>query len=74
VQYAEAVAQDQYSAKLYREEILEPGKVYIAVKKNEEALPGLQSGTEGAQLIVFGDPDCKRCVSFLEKITFYDEH
>ena len=73
IQYAEVTAQDQYSAKVLVDEIREPGKVYIAIKKNGEALPGLQSDTEGAQLIVFGDPDCKRCVSYLESITFHSD-
>jgi hypothetical protein len=73
VQYAEATAQDQYSAKILIDEINEPGKVYIATAMDGEALPGLKSDSEGAQLIVFGDSNCKRCVRYLEHITLYDD-
>ena len=73
VQYVEATAQDQYSAKILIDEINEPGKVYIATEKDGEALPGLQGDTEGTQLIVFGDSNCKRCVRYLERITLYDD-
>jgi hypothetical protein len=73
VRYAEALAQDQYYARLSIEEILESGKVYIAVKKNDEALSGLQNNTRGAQLVIFGDPDSRRCVRYLENITLFDD-
>ena len=69
---ATVLAQDQYSAELTWREITEPGKVYIAVKENGDALPGMQNGTKGAKLVVFGDPDMKRSVNYLESITFHD--
>jgi len=73
VKYAKVIAQDQYSAEVLADEIREPGKVFIATKRNGETLPGLQSGTEGAQLIIFGDSDSKRCVRYLEAVVLYSD-
>jgi hypothetical protein len=65
---ATVLAQDQYAATLTLAEIRTPGKVYIAVQEDGETLAGLEEGSAGAQLVVFGDPNAKRCVRMLESI------
>jgi len=62
----EALSQDQYSAVFSINEI---ENIYIAVSRDGEAIAGLSSNTNGAQLIIFGDPDSRRCVRYLESIT-----
>lgn len=60
-------AEDNYSAELTGAEILEPGKVFVAVTADGEMIEGIEGG-QGAQLIVFGDPNSKRAVQYLKTI------
>lgn len=60
-------AEDNYSATLTGSEVLTDKKVYIALTANGEALEGLEGG-QGAQLIVFGDPNSKRAVRCMKII------
>ena len=59
---------DDYSAELTGAEILETGKVYIVLSKNGEMVEGSEGG-QGAQLIVFGDPNSRRAVKYLKMIS-----
>lgn len=60
-------AEDNYSATLKGSEVLEGKKIYIALSADGEALEGLEGG-QGAQLIVFGDPNSKRAVRCVKTI------
>lgn len=61
-------AEDDYSADLTGSEILEAGKVYVALTEDGEMIEGIKGG-QGAQLIVLGDPDRKRAVRYLNTVT-----
>ena len=63
-----ATSEDNYSAELTGAEILEKGKVYVALSQNGEMIEGIEGG-QGAQLIVFGDQNSKRAVRYLKAIT-----
>ena len=60
-------SEDNYSAEVAGAEILEAGKVYVALTQDGEMLEGIDGG-QGAQLIVFGDPNSKRAVRYLKTI------
>ena len=60
-----ATSADQYSAQLTGDEIREGGRVYLAVRIDGKAVEGIDAGTAGVQLLVFGDPDSKRAVRYL---------
>ena len=60
---------DNYSVEFTAEEILQEGKVYAAVTADGAAIEGIDPGTDGVQVIVFGDPNSRRCVRFAQKIT-----
>ena len=60
---------DNYSVRFTAEEILEADRVYIAITADGNAIEGIDPGTEGVQVIVFGDENSKRCVRFAQKIT-----
>ena len=62
-----ATSEDNYSAELSGAEVLEAGKVYVAVSADGKMLEGIEGG-QGAQLIVFGDSNSKRAVRYLKKI------
>ncbi len=62
-----AASEDNYSAELSGAEVLEAGKVYVAVRADGKMLEGLEGG-QGAQLIVFGDSNSKRAVRYLKTI------
>ena len=62
-----AVSEDNYSAELTGTEVLEPGKVYIAVTADGDQIEGIEGG-QGAQLIVFGDSNSRRAVRYLKTI------
>lgn len=62
-----ATSEDNYSAELSGAEILEDGKVYVALSQDGEMIEGIEGG-QGAQLIVFGDPNSKRAVKYLKVI------
>lgn len=61
-------SEDNYSAELTGEELLEAGKVYVALTDGEEMIEGIEGG-QGAQLIVFGDPNSKRAVRYMKTVT-----
>ena len=60
---------DNYSVEFTAEEILQADRVYVAVTADGEKLPGIDPGTDGLQIIVFGDQNSRRCVRFAQKIT-----
>lgn len=60
---------DNYSVAFTAEEILQADKVYVAVTADGEKIEGIEPGTYGVQVIVFGDPNSRRCVRFAQKIT-----
>lgn len=60
---------DNYSVTFTREEILQADKVYVAITADGEKIEGIDPGTDGVQLIVFGDENSRRCVRFAQKIT-----
>lgn len=63
---------DNYSVEFTGDEIRAVSKVYAAVIADGIPIEGIDPGTEGVQIIVFGDPNSRRCVRFaaiLEIIT-----
>lgn len=60
-------SEDNYSAELTGTEVLESGKVYVALTDNGKQIEGIEGG-QGGQLIVFGDPNSKRAVRYLKTI------
>lgn len=60
---------DNYSVEFTAEEILQADKVYVAVTADGAKIDGIDPGTDGVQVIVFGDPNSRRCVRFAQKIT-----
>lgn len=63
-----ASSADQYTAELTGDEIREDGRVYVVVEMDGEKLNGIDAGTQGAQLVVFGDQNSRRNVRFLSII------
>ena len=63
-----AASQDNYSAELTGAELLEAGKVYVALTDGGKQIEGIDGG-QGAQLIVFGDQNSKRAVRYLKTIS-----
>lgn len=49
-------------------EVLEAGKVYVALTDDGETIEGIEGG-QGARLIVFGDPNSKRAVRYLKTVS-----
>ena len=60
---------DNYSVELTAQEVLQGDKVYLAVTADGETIPGIDPGTPGVQMIVFGDPNSRRCVRYARFIT-----
>ena len=63
-----AASEDNYSAELTGTELLEAGKVYVALTDGGKQIEGIDGG-QGAQLIVFGDQNSKRAVRYLKTIS-----
>lgn len=63
-----ATSEDNYSAELTGAELLESGKVYVALTDGGKQLESIDGG-QGAQLIVFGDQNSKRAVRYLKTIS-----
>ena len=61
-------AADQFSADYTIDEINEEGKVWLAVRVDGQSVEGVDPGTPGAQMVVFGDPNSKRNVRCLTEI------
>lgn len=55
---------DNYSVEFTGDEIRTDGTVYAAVVADGQPIEGIDPGTEGVQIIVFGDPNSRRCVRF----------
>ena len=55
---------DNYSVEFTGEEIRADGMVYAAVTADGKPIEGIDPGTEGVQIIVFGDPNSRRCVRY----------
>lgn len=60
---------DNYSVEFTGEEILQRDNVYIAIIADGAKIKGIDPGTDGVQVIVFGDQNSRRCVRFAQKIT-----
>ena len=60
-------SEDNYSAELTGSELLEEGKAYVALTRDGEMIEGIEGG-QGAQLIVFGDPNQKRAVRYMKTV------
>jgi len=60
---------DQYSAAFTAEEILQKDCVYAAVVADGAKIKGIDPGSDGVQIIVFGDSDSRRCVRYARIIT-----
>ena len=63
-----AASEDNYSAELTGAELLESGKVYVALTDGGKQIEGIDGG-QGAQLIVFGDQNSKPAVRYLKTIS-----
>ena len=55
---------DNYAVEFTREEIGAADTVYAAVTADGAAIEGIDPGTAGVQIIVFGDPSSRRCVRY----------
>jgi len=62
-------AADNYEAEVSGKEVLEGTKIYIAIEADGKMIEGIDAGKQGAQLIVFGDTNSKRCVRYLNTLT-----
>lgn len=60
---------DQYSVTFTARELMQPDKVYVAITANGKEIPGIEPGSSGVQIIVFADPDSRRCVRYAQIIT-----
>lgn len=60
---------DNYSVGFAPEEILQTDTVYAAITADGAAIAGIDPGTDGVQIIVFADPNSRRCVRFAQQIT-----
>lgn len=60
---------DNYSVTLTGDEIRQADKVYVAITVDGAKIEGIDPGSAGVQLIVFGDANSRRCVRFAQKIT-----
>lgn len=55
---------DNYTVEFTGDEIRADNRVYAAVTADGKPIEGIDSGTEGVQIIVFGDPNSRRCVRY----------
>lgn len=55
---------DNYSVEFTGEEIRADSMVYAAVIADGETIEGIDPGTDGVQIIVFGDANSRRCVRY----------
>ena len=60
---------DNYSVAFTSEELLREDKVYAAITVDGRKIEGIDPGSDGVQIIVFADPNSRRCVRFAQKIT-----
>lgn len=55
---------DNYSVEFTGDEIRADSMVYAAVTADGIPIEGIEAGREGVQIIVFGDPNSRRCVRY----------
>ena len=60
---------DQYTAEFQLQEVLGSENVYLAIEADGQQIEGIDPDTPGAQLVVFGDANSRRCVRFAAQIT-----
>lgn len=60
---------DNYSVSFTGEEILHTDNVYAAITADGVRIEGIDPGSDGVQIIVFSDPNSRRCVRFAQRIT-----
>lgn len=60
---------DNYTATFSAQEILQTDTVYVAIAADGKRLDSIDGKSDGVQIIVFGDPNSRRCVRFAQKIT-----
>lgn len=60
---------DNYTAEFTVDEVLQRGKIYLAVEADGDAISNIDGNGPGVQVVVFGDPDSRRCVRFATIIT-----
>lgn len=60
---------DNYSVSFTEEEILQTDNVYAAITADGKKIEGIDPGSDGVQIIVFADPNSRRCVRFAQRIT-----
>ena len=63
-----ASSADQYTAELTGDEIRDDDRVYVVIELDGKPVNGIDEGTQGAQLVVFGDQNSRRNVRFLSVI------
>lgn len=59
---------DNYTAEFTPDEIVNMERVYLAVEADGETIAGIDPGTRGIQVIVFGDQNSRRCVRYANLI------
>lgn len=62
-----AVSEDNYTAELTGAEVMTYGRVYAAVSCDQKMIESI-GGSQGGQLVVYGDANAKRQVRYLIKI------
>jgi len=62
---------DNYSVEFGKDEVLAEDRLYAATVADGKAIEGIDPGTEGVQIIIFGDENSRRCVRFASIITVY---
>ena len=60
---------DNYSVDFTQAELLEESKVFAAIVADGKTIEGIDNGSNGVQIIVFGDSNSRRCVRFASCIT-----
>lgn len=59
---------DNYSVEFTADEILQADKVYVAITADGAKIEGIQAESDGVQIIVFQDPNSRRCVRYAQII------
>lgn len=60
---------DNYTAEFTVDEVLQSGRIYLAIEVDGTAVRNIDGDGPGVQLVVFGDPDSRRCVRYAAIIT-----
>lgn len=62
---------DNYSVEFTKAEVLANNRLYAATVADGKTIEGIDPGTDGVQIIIFGDKNSRRCVRFASIITVY---